>query len=260
MHNAAFDHFGIDARYDLVEIAPAELDAFFAAARSDDWLGFQVTAPYKQAAAARCDRVEAAARTIGAVNSVQRLDDATLTGFNTDAPGFARAVFSELDLDLAAAAVAVAGAGGASRAVIHACLEAGASRVVVGARDLETVERLVAERADERLEAVELGDPFERMLPKMDLAVNATTVGMTSTGTAFDPACLSPSGAVFDLVYVPPVTELVEAARAAGLAAANGLAMLVAQAEIAFERWTGVAGAGGVMRRALDRTSFADDA
>lgn len=260
MHNAAFDHFGIDARYDLVEIAAAELDPFFAAARSDDWLGFQVTAPYKQAAAARCDHVEAAARMIGAVNSVQRLDDATLTGFNTDAPGFARAVFAELDLHLVGAAVAVAGAGGAARAVIHACLEAGARRVVVGARALERAERLLAERGDQRLEAVELGDSFEGVLPEVDLAVNATTVGMTAAGTAFDPARLPPSSAVFDLVYVPPVTELVEAARAAGLAAANGLAMLVAQAEIAFERWTGVAGAGGVMRRALDRTSFANDA
>jgi shikimate 5-dehydrogenase len=74
---------------------------------------------------------------------------------------------------------------------------------------------------------------------------------MLDAGTPIDPAQLGPATAVFDLVYVPPETELTRAVRARGLAAANGAEMLVAQAEIAFERWTGVSGTADVMRDAV---------
>ena len=81
--------------------------------------------------------------------------------------------------------------------------------------------------------------------------MNATTVGMIQPGVAFDPDVLQDSAAVFDLVYNPPESELLRRSRARGLRATNGLGMLIAQAEIAFERWTGVSGAGPIMRTAL---------
>lgn len=251
MHNAAFHHFRVDAIYELRELSPDQLDGFFAEARGDDWLGFQVTAPYKQEALARCDEVEPAARRIGAVNSVERRPDGALVGFNSDAPGFARAVQADLGLDMKGAVVAVAGAGGAARAVIDAALEAGASEVIVGNRTRSTAVRLVESIGDGRLHAAELGEEFESGLDEAKLAVNATTVGMTTSGSAFDVDRLQKGAAVFDLVYVPPETELLESATARGLAVANGAGMLVAQAEIAFERWTGLAGAGAVMSAAV---------
>lgn len=252
MHNAAFQHYGVDAEYDLREISADQLDAFFAEARRPDWLGFQVTAPYKQEAVARCDEVEPAARRIGAVNSVERLPDGSLLGFNSDAPGFTRAVQGDLGADIGDAVVAVAGAGGAARAVVDAVLEAGAREVVVGNRTRGNAERVVSAIGDDRLHAAILGEEFESALEGTDLAVNATTVGMTSSGAPFDVARLGDDAAVFDLVYVPSETDLIKAARARGLAAANGAGMLVAQAEIAFERWTGIASAGLVMRGAVE--------
>ena len=258
MHNAAFAHFGVDATYELVELQPSQLDGFFAEARGTDWLGFQVTAPFKQEAAARCDAVEDSAQRIGAVNSVLRLADGSLLGFNTDAGGFARAVRLDLGRELGGAVVAVAGAGGAARAVIHACLEADARRVVVGARTTAAAERLATERGDPRLVPSSLGDDFVEALTVSDLAVNATTVGMTSPGAAFDPAALASGAAVFDLVYVPAETPLVSRARTRGLDAVNGLGMLVAQAEIAFQRWTGIADAGPIMRQALAESTLTD--
>lgn len=253
MHNAAFDHFGVDAHYELRELEPSGLDGFFAEARGPEWLGFQITAPYKREAVRRCDEVEALARAIGAVNSVLRRGDGALVGFNTDALGFARSVQEDLGRELAGATVAMAGAGGAARAVTAACLEAGAERVVVGARSRESARALVREfEGADRVESEMLGPPFEARLSEADLAVNATTVGMTSPGMPFDPSALAAGSAVFDLVYEPPVTDLIDQARRLGLQAVNGLGMLVAQAELAFHRWTGVEGAGSVMRAALE--------
>lgn len=252
MHNAAFEHFGIDAHYELLPLRPDDLDGFFEQARGDRWLGFQVTAPYKQEAARRCDHVEGIARDIGAVNSVIRTGEGVLRGFNTDAPGFARAVSAGLGREIAGTSVVVAGAGGAARAVVASCLKGRASQVVVGARSLGSSSALAEELADQRVVPTGLGADFEAALAGADLAVNATTVGMTVPGTVFDAGRLPAGAAVFDLVYVPPETELVTTATSRGLDAVNGLGMLVAQAEIAFERWTGIETAGPVMRTALE--------
>jgi shikimate dehydrogenase len=254
MHDAAFHHFGIDARYEIRELEPDDLEGFVTAARGPDWLGFQVTAPYKRDVIAYCDRVEPEAAQIGAVNSVLRQQDGLLIGFNTDMVGFVRSVGEDLGRSLEEAEVVVAGAGGAARAVVVGCLRAGAERVVVGNRTPETAEQLAENIDPTRVVGVESGSPrFAEALGSADLAVNATTVGMAVPALLpFDPELLPGGAAVFDLIYVPPETPLLAAARRRGLPAVNGAGMLVAQAEAAFERWTGVAGAGPVMRTALD--------
>lgn len=260
MHNAAFEHFSIDAEYELSELDPGQLDEFFAEVRKGKWLGFQVTAPYKQDVMRRCDVVEPDARQIGAVNSVVCLEDGSLLGFNTDASGFLRSVHEDLGRNLTGATVVIAGAGGAARAVAHACLTGSANSVIIGARSLASARSLLDQLQDRRLQAVELGAPFTKAMSSADLGVNATTVGMTSPGMAFDPAELPKTAAVFDLVYVPPTTELVRRAADNDLQVVNGLGMLVSQAEIAFERWTGIAKAGEVMRGALETADLGDEA
>ncbi|HEU0237471.1 MAG TPA: hypothetical protein VFR14_13615 [Candidatus Limnocylindrales bacterium] len=258
MHNAAFAAAGIDARYELLELDPTEVDAFVGAARGPDWLGLGVTAPYKQRVALLCDEVEDDARVIGAVNNVVRRADATLLGFNSDAPGFRAGVELAMGRSLAGTNVVVAGAGGAAHAVVFACLSAGANHVLVGNRTGETAS-VLAERfgsvgsvGSGRVNAAILGDAtFRAALASADLAVNATTVGMIDPGATIDVALLPDGATVFDLVYVPAETALLAAARARGLRTANGSEMLIAQAAIAFERWTGIGGMGGVMREAV---------
>jgi shikimate dehydrogenase len=251
MHDAAFDANGIDARYELREIDADQLPAFVEEVRDPVWFGFQVTAPYKREIMALLDEVESQAAAIGAVNSVERRDDGALVGFNTDAPGFAAAVRRDLGRDFQQAKVVVVGAGGAARAVVRAAIDGAGAEVLVAARRREAADELAAQ-AGAPVAAIALDDrALARALGDADLVVNATTVGMLDAGTPIDPQQLGSAVAVFDLVYVPPETELTRSVRERGLPAANGAEMLVAQAEIAFERWTGVAGAAEVMRAAV---------
>ncbi len=254
MHNAAFSHFGIDARYELREIDTTELPAFFDEVRQGDWLGFQVTAPHKQAVVEFVDTVDPAAAAIGAVNSGVKLHDGSLEGFNTDAAGFAAALTTDLGASIDSARVVVAGAGGAARAVVWALLTGGASEVVIGARRTERSVGLAEEFAEfGQARGVDLNaESFAVALASADIAVNATTMGMTTETMAFDPAGLPDTAHVFDLVYVPLETPLVARAKSLGLPVRNGLDMLVRQAEIAFERWTGVTGSASVMRDAVE--------
>ncbi len=156
---------------------------------------------------------------------------------------------------LEGARVVVVGAGGAAHAVVYACLDAGARQVVVANRTVERASALV-----ERMAAVRPGvaeavatddDAFRAALATADVAVNATTVGMIDPGATIPVEALADDATVFDLVYVPAETPLLAAARARGLRAANGSEMLIAQAAIAFERWTGVGGMADVMREAV---------
>lgn len=255
MHNAAFEAAGIDAEYVLRELEADEVAGAVAEARGPGWLGLGVTAPYKQVVAGLLDEVEPDARAIGAVNNVVRTDDGRLVGFNSDAPGFRVGVEAALGRPIAGLDVVVAGAGGAAHAVVHALLIASARRVTVGNRSIESAEALAGRFAAVGggvVAGMRLGDPeFLEALAAADLAVNATTVGMVDPGVTIDVSVLPAHATVFDLVYVPPETPLLRAARARGLRAANGSEMLIAQAAIAFERWTGVGGMAGVMRDAV---------
>jgi shikimate dehydrogenase len=244
MHNAAFDAAGIDGRYELMELDESEVPNAVAEARGEGWLGLGVTAPYKQLVATLLDEVEPDAQRIGAVNNVVRTAEGRLVGFNTDAPGFRAGAEQAMGFPLTGARIAIAGAGGVARAIVHACLHAGAASVTVGNR---TPGREVL-----GVHAVALdGSDFRSALKSADLAVNATTVGMIDPGTSFDVNLLPEGATVFDCVYVPAETPLLAAARARGLNASNGSEMLIAQASIAFQRWTGRSGMEDVMREAV---------
>ena len=182
--------------------------------------------------------------------------DGRLIGFNTDAPGFRAGVELAMGRPLADADIVVAGAGGAAHAVVFACLAAGARRVTIANRTPASGDALAARFRGVGTGSVSRGAPRRTggrstALGVADLAVNATSVGMVDPGSAFDVELLPPDATVFDLVYVPAETPLLRAARARGLRAANGSEMLIAQAAIAFERWTGVGGMADVMRAAV---------
>jgi shikimate dehydrogenase len=253
MQNAAFAAHGIDATYELRPIDSDAVPAFFTEARGPDWLGFGVTAPYKQVAMNYLDEIEPGAAAIGAVNNGVRRDDGALVGFNTDASGF-RAAVDAMGTAVAGQRAVVVGAGGAARAVVWALLDAGIESVFVANRTPERAGNLaesLSRYGNVRPGSLD-GSELASELAFAAIAVNATTVGMTTNTVAFDVAALSDDALVFDLVYVPPITPLVRAAVARGLRVSNGMEMLVRQGEIAFERWTGIGSTADVMRNAIE--------
>lgn len=255
MHDAAFAAAGIDGEYVLAEVEESEVPGAVAAARGPEYFGLGVTAPYKPLVATLVDEVEGDARAIGAVNNVVRTDAGRLIGFNSDAPGFRVGVELALGRSLGGLDVVVAGAGGAAHAIVFALLSGGARRVTIGSRRPEAGAALAARSAGIGSGSVRStllgGARFAEAVARADLAVNATTVGMIEPGMTIPVEALPSHATVFDLVYVPPETQLLRAARERGLRAANGSEMLIAQAAIAFERWTGIGGMAGVMRAAV---------
>jgi shikimate dehydrogenase len=245
MHNAAFAELGLDWVYLACEVAPGSVPAALAGARALGFGGLSVTIPHKAAVLDAVDEASAAARAVGAVNTVV-VREGRLHGENTDGPGFLASLTDE-GFDPAGRVCAVVGAGGAARAVVHALAGAGAAEVVV-------VNRTEARAGS----AAALAGASGRVglaadVGRADLVVNATPLGLAggdATELPLDPELLGPGQLVVDLVPNPAVTPLMRAARARGARVAGGLGMLVHQGALAFELWTGRPAPLGVMRAA----------
>lgn len=242
IHNAAFRALGLDWTYLAFEVADGAAAGAIAAMRSLDIRGLSVTMPHKAAVAQLVDELTDDAARLDAVNCV-RWRDGTLVGDNTDGPGFL-ASLDDAGVDVAGRRCVVLGAGGAARAVVLALARAGADEVAV-----------VNRTPDKARDAAALAGAGGRVgvasdVATADLVVNATSIGMGDDRLPLDPDLLREGVAVADLVYQPLTTPLLAAARGRGAAAIDGLGMLVHQAAIASESWTGRAPPVAVMRDA----------
>ena len=259
MHNAAYEHLGLDWVYVPLEIADdAGLHRFVAAVRSMDFVGFNVTMPYKRAVLELCDEVAMAASMAGAVNTVH-CAEGRLIGYNTDGRGLLEALELEAGFVPADRDVVVIGAGGAASAAVVALILARAARVTVAARDLSRAEELVASmqaHAGQVQLASELLDEAGPAVSAAALVINATPVGMRPEDTSPVPQEWWTEGQVaYDMVYgTRDETAFVTEARAAGARSFDGLGMLVCQGAIAIDIWSGpdVHAPRDVMRRAAE--------
>jgi shikimate dehydrogenase len=244
--NAAYREAGLNWLYVAFPVPKGEGEAAVRAARALRLAGLTVTMPHKSAAAAACDDLTPDATALGVANVDTVRDDGRLLGSSTDGEGFVRSARDE-GFDPVGADVLVAGAGGAARAIVLALGGAGA-RVTVAARRLEAAES--AARLVPGGQATTLGEVDPGVYA---LVVNATPLGMHGEAGPVPVARLNPDQLVVDTVYHPMETPFLAAARARGIHAANGLGMLVHQAALAFESWTGVDAPLAVMREAAAR-------
>ena len=236
MHNRAFAELGLDYVYVPFEVADVAgfFNRFVNAGRELDWniRGFSVTIPHKSSIIPLLDDVNAQARQVGAVNTVV-LDQGKWIGYNTDVHGAIKPL--EQVCNLKVERCAVIGAGGAARAVIYGLLGRGA-RVEVFARNLDTANSLAESFGV-------LVSPIESLQSSdARVIINTTPVGMRghSEGSSPLPAeSLQGRKIVYDLVYNPLETRLLRDARAAGCQTVSGIEMLIAQAALQFELWTG---------------------
>jgi 3-dehydroquinate dehydratase / shikimate dehydrogenase len=236
IHNAAFAGAGLNSVFvpllvkdiggfiqRMVRPATREVDLNFG--------GFAVTMPHKLTIMGHLDDIDETAKAIGAVNTVS-ISGGRLHGHNTDAEGFIRPLLSRLGSPRDARA-AVFGAGGAARACTYALKREGVS-VTVFARDPLKAGKLAAEFgvASDKIDNAQLAS--------FDIVVNATPVGMNDTDTVpFSLNGLDQTKLVYDLVTSTEPTALIKAARRADVESVTGVEMLIEQAALQFEIWTG---------------------
>jgi shikimate dehydrogenase len=237
IHGYWLRQLGVAGRYERIAVAPGEFERF-AARIGEGLLGSNVTAPHKEVAFAACDRRTPAAEALGAVNTLWR-DGPLLWGDNTDVEGFLANMDESVPgwADRSRSAVVI-GAGGAARAVVHALVWRSVGRIAIVNRTPARAAAL-AQRFGPTVTASSW-DRLASELSQADLLVNATSLGMQGQPPLdIDLKALPPRAVVSDIVYVPLRTPLVEAARARGLPAVEGLGMLLHQAVPGFERWFG---------------------
>ena len=247
IHNAAFAAAGLDWVYLAFDVAEQSAGAAVRGAQALGFRGLSVTMPLKAAVLPSLDEISPAAAALEAVNTIS-FEDGRACGDNTDGAGFLRSLAAATGRDASGRDVVVIGAGGAARAVALALGQAGAASVGILNRDAGRAARAATLAGSAGRVAV-AGD-----VPAADVVVNATPVGMVGTGgagrLAVDAALLRPGQVVVDLVYHPLETPLLAAARQAGAVAVDGLGMLVHQAALQFERWTGIDAPVAAMDRA----------
>lgn len=257
MHNAAFDAAGLNYVYLAFEVA--DVAACLTGMRAlPGFRGLSVTIPHKLAVMEHLDEIDALARRVGSVNTIIN-DNGRLIGTTTDGLGTLRA-FEDAGVPLKGQRVLFLGSGGAVRSVAFAFAEQAApAEIRLLGRSREKVDALAAavhEASGVPVAAGTLETSLEAALAECDIVVQGTSVGMHGhdEGTSLVPAAwLRPGQAVFDMVYRPLKTRLIADAEGKGCRVILGLEMLVNQAVLQFEAWTGTPAPQDVMRDALLR-------
>jgi shikimate dehydrogenase len=257
MQEAAFREAGLNWRYLTVEVPPASLHDAVTGARAFGMRGFNLTIPHKVAVMQHLDHIAADAALIGAVNTVRR-DGDRFIGENTDGKGFLHGLRLDVGVDPGGKRVVVLGAGGAARAIVTELALAGAVDVLVVNRSVARGESMVRDLAAKTGRAIRFAEwrGIYAIDPATDILVNATSIGLFPDVTAMPPVELSAARAgmlVCDVVFNPPETRLLAAARARNLPVLDGLSMLVYQGAIGFKLWTGVEAPVAVMKGALSK-------
>ena len=252
VHNAGFEAVGFDGVYVPLPIGPGD-EALFAAldalraAPGLNLRGLSITSPHKACAlryvAARGGQLDALASTIGAVNTIVIAADGSLTGLNSDAAAAIDALCARMDIaprQLRDRRVAVIGAGGAAAAVVAGLVESGAE-VVIHNRSPDPARELAARLSGPARQVKSA--PLDALAASdADIVIHCTPVGMAPMVDASllpGDMPLGPRHVIFDAIYNPPETRLLERARLAGAVTVGGIEMFVRQAAIQFERFTG---------------------
>ena len=240
IHGYWIAQHGLNGAYVLLPVEPERLPQAVQGLAALGFAGCNVTIPHKVAALQLVDRVDPAARRIGAINTIVVEADGSTTGYNNDAHGYVQSLRdAHPGWRADAGPVAVMGCGGAARAVIVGLLDEGATEIRVCNRSFDKAQALAQEMGG-AVHSVAWQHRHEA-LAGAALLVNTTNQGMygqSALDLSLDP--LPRDALVSDLVYVPLETPLLAAARQRGHRTVDGLGMLLQQARPAFNAWFGV--------------------
>ena len=247
IHNAAFAALSLDWVYVPLPVSPHELRDALAGLEALGFSGANVTMPHKTETAELIGNLSEDSERLQAVNTVVITADG-VKGHNTDAPGFDRFLRRDADYDPAGKTALVYGAGGAARACALALARAGIGEVAIAAREPARADgvRRALEGLGTSLRILRFEDAVRE---SPSLVVNATPLGEDGQSLPLPP--ISSDVLVVDLLYRPAITPLLDAANAAGARAFGGLGLLLHQAALSFELWTGLEAPAEAMSAAV---------
>ncbi len=236
LHNHWLRQNHIDERYGLLEISPEALEITTSNLVKSGLKGWNITVPHKTNMMMLCDELSPTAKAIGAVNTVKVMGD-RLYGTNTDAYGFIQNLINKAPAWNSRKAALVIGAGGAARAAVYALLEAGVPRIYIANRTFSKAEEIRIDLGANTVVTLKWQDR-ESVVSETSLIVNTTTLGMAgSHSLEFNLSAAHKDTVVYDIVYKPLMTNLLNDAERHGLKVVTGFGMLVHQAAAAFTLW-----------------------
>ncbi|HEY7508585.1 MAG TPA: shikimate dehydrogenase [Nitrososphaera sp.] len=249
MQNAAFSALGLDCTYIAFRVPAPELQESIASLRAINMAGFNVTIPHKVSVMQYLDELDATAKKAGAVNTVNNVDG-VLKGYNTDIAGFIEPLRRrKVNFDTT---VLLLGAGGAARAIVAALAEEKTAKLLIANRGVKKADDL-ARHANElglKCETMPL-EKAQDAAPGAGIIVNATSIGLGNEPSPIDSEHIKKGSIVYDIVYRPIVTDLLEQAKFAEAQVVYGYEMLLEQGAKAFEIWTGLAAPREAMKKNL---------
>lgn len=275
MQNAGLAALGLNWRYLAFEVRPEELRAALAGAKAMQLIGLNLTVPHKLLAMDMVDMLDDSAKTWRAVNTIRfegrdksgawlpihQFEDTSpekirLHGFNTDADAIVRSLREDLGVELRGARVLLVGVGGAGGVAALRVASENVAELFLVNRTQSRAGTIAAEiRRRHPNVKIQIGYPRG----EVDLAINATSLGLAPgdplpvDGKQFS---LRQARAVYDMIYRPAETPLLQAAKAGGCRAANGLGMLLYQGAKALEIWSGKPAPIETMRQALEKNVY----
>lgn len=235
LHNHLFELYGLPYRYELMPISEAEVVPAVESMKRGGYRGANVTSPHKLAVLPALDALSEEAAAIGAVNTIVFAGGKAI-GHNTDAHGFITPLL-QYRIPARPFSAGILGTGGAAMAAVFAlCAIPNMRRLVIYSRDEQRAFAAAQRWEDPRVE----GRTYERFTP-VDLLVNATPRDLAGANRLpFPPERLSEMRLVYEMIYWPPITPLMQAAREIGIDTIGGGGMFIAQALASFRLWTGM--------------------
>jgi shikimate dehydrogenase len=254
LHNAAFRSLSMDYVYVPFEVKKKDLKKAVDGIRSLNIRGVNVTMPHKEEVMRFIDELDPDAEKIGAVNTLVN-NGGIVRGYNTDAEGYLNSLL-ERNIDPQGKNVIMFGSGGAAKAIAFILMRRGALLTIVNRTKsrAQCISNDLLKAIGRKPEILDLMDiALARRIRFADIVINATNVGMNPNlhNSLIDISLLRKNMVVSDIVYVPAETRLLRDAQKAGAVTVSGIDMLVWQAALAFEKWTGLKAPVDIMRKSM---------
>ena len=241
IHKMFAEQVGIDIEY-TAKLAPVQgfSDCAIEFFKDPEVKGCNVTAPFKLDAFNFADQLSEVATTAGAVNTLKRLDNGKILGDNTDGGGLVNDILNQ-GVNLTDMNILLIGAGGASRGVLMSILKQNPASLSIVNRTVETAQQLVGIGNSISTQAQLTALSFAQLDSlKFDIVINATSLSLTDELPDIPKSCVKNAALVYDMVYRRQPTAFLKWAKENGAKTTiDGLGMLIGQAALSFQIWTG---------------------